>query len=122
MPSALCPLPFFGQTDWVGTINIMTQITDTGTGKTVPVKAIEVLELSEEEQRLRLHLERVVERSFYEAGIALKQLRDRKLYRSSHSTFDLYCRDRTSSPCPILTQQLRLCSTVIVATDCKSGE
>jgi len=94
MPSALCPLPFFGQTDWVGTINIMTQITDTGTGKTVPVKAIEVLELSEEEQRLRHHLERVVERSFYEAGIALKQLRDRKLYRSSHSTFDLYCRDR----------------------------
>ena len=72
----------------------MTQITDTGASNTVPVEAIELLELSEEEQRLRLHLERIVERSFYEAGIALKQLRDKKLYRSSHKTFEEYCRDR----------------------------
>ncbi|MBR8832503.1 MAG: hypothetical protein DSM106950_00270 [Stigonema ocellatum SAG 48.90 = DSM 106950] len=73
----------------------MTQITDTGAGnKVVPVEVIEPLELSEEEQRLRLHLERVVERSFYEAGKALKQLRDQKLYRSSHKTFEEYCKDR----------------------------
>ena len=73
------------QTDWVGTMNIMTQITDTGADhKVVPVEVIEPLGLSEEEQRLRLHLERVVERSFYEAGKALKQLRDQKLYRSSY--------------------------------------
>ncbi len=72
----------------------MTHITDTGASNTVPVEAIELLELSEEEQRLRLQLERVVERSFYEAGKALKLLRDQKLYRSSHKTFEEYCKDR----------------------------
>ncbi len=29
-----------------------------------------------------------------EAGKALTQLRDRKLYRSTHKTFEEYCRDR----------------------------
>lgn len=42
----------------------------------------------------RNHLERKVERAFYEAGKALQQLRDRKLYRSTHRTFEDYCRDR----------------------------
>ena len=53
-------------------------------------------ELTEEEQRDRSCLERQVERAFYEAGKALKQLRDRKLYRNSHKTFDEYCQDRFS--------------------------
>lgn len=39
-------------------------------------------------------MERVIERSFYQAGIALKQLRDRRLYRSTHRTFEEYCNDR----------------------------
>jgi hypothetical protein len=52
------------------------------------------VELTEEEQCLRLHLERKVERAFYEAGKALRELRDRKLYRSTHQTFEEYCRDR----------------------------
>lgn len=50
--------------------------------------------LSEDEARDRLYLERKVERAFYEAGKSLAQLRDRKLYRSTHSSFEQYCRDR----------------------------
>ncbi|MBW4505527.1 MAG: hypothetical protein KME64_03300 [Scytonematopsis contorta HA4267-MV1] len=51
-------------------------------------------ELSYEEQRDREHLERIIERSFYEAGKALKEIRDRRLYRSTHKTFESYCQDR----------------------------
>ncbi|MEH2228766.1 MAG: hypothetical protein V7K71_03860 [Nostoc sp.] len=58
------------------------------------VTAAEVEELSETEQRDRLHLERRVERAFFEAGKALAELRDRRLYRSTHSTFEEYCKDR----------------------------
>jgi hypothetical protein len=74
----------------------MTQIADTGAGnkKVAVLEVIEALELTQEEQRDRLHLERIIERSFYEAGIALKQLRDRRLYRSTHPTFEEYCQDR----------------------------
>ncbi|MCC5670043.1 hypothetical protein LC653_41195 [Nostoc sp. CHAB 5784] len=61
---------------------------------TITVSAVEVPELTEEEQRDRLHLERKVERAFFEAGKALMELRDRRLYRSSHRTFEDYCRDR----------------------------
>ncbi|MBD2732290.1 hypothetical protein H6G96_40200, partial [Nostoc sp. FACHB-892] len=61
---------------------------------TITVPAVEVPELTEEEQRDRLHLERRVERAFFEAGKALAELRDRRLYRSSHRTFEDYCRDR----------------------------
>ena len=61
---------------------------------TITVTAVEVPELTEEEQRDRLHLERKVERAFFEAGKALAELRDRRLYRSSHRTFEEYCRDR----------------------------
>ncbi|MBD2457297.1 hypothetical protein H6G80_24875 [Nostoc sp. FACHB-87] len=61
---------------------------------TIDVSAVEVPELTEDEQRDRLHLERKVERAFFEAGKALMELRDRKLYRSTHKTFEEYCRDR----------------------------
>ena len=50
--------------------------------------------LTVEEQSDRLHLERKVERAFYQAGMALMELRDRRLYRSTHATFEDYCRDR----------------------------
>lgn len=59
----------------------------------VPIEVTEG-ELTLEEERDRLHLERKVERAFYEAGIALMELRDRKLYRSTHKTFEEYCRER----------------------------
>ena len=51
-------------------------------------------ELTDEEVRDRLHLERKVERAFYEAGKALKEIRDRRLYRSTHQTFEEYCSAR----------------------------
>ena len=63
---------------------------------TITVTAVEVPELTEQEQRDRLHLERRVERAFFEAGKALTELRDRRLYRSTHKTFEEYCRDRLS--------------------------
>ena len=57
--------------------------------------AVEVLEeLSEDEERERHRLELRVERAFYEAGVALRRLRDTRLYRSTHRTFEKYCRDR----------------------------
>jgi hypothetical protein len=58
------------------------------------VDVVELEELSYDEERDRLHLERKVERAFYEAGKALRELRDRRLYRSTHPTFEGYCRDR----------------------------
>ena len=52
-------------------------------------------ELTELEERDRRLLERRVEKAFYEAGLAIKELRDRRLYRSTHpSDFVGYCRDR----------------------------
>jgi hypothetical protein len=57
-----------------------------------PFIELEELTPSEEEERLRL--EEIVERSFVEAGRALKRLRDGKLYRSTHSTFSDYARER----------------------------
>ncbi|QFS50917.1 hypothetical protein [Nostoc sphaeroides] len=60
----------------------------------ITVTSVEIPELTEEEQRDRLHLERRVERAFFEAGKALMELRDRRLYRSTHKTFEDYCRDR----------------------------
>jgi hypothetical protein len=63
---------------------------------TINVTAVEVPELTEQEISDRLHLERKVERAFFEAGKALMELRDRRLYRSTHKTFEEYCRDRFS--------------------------
>ncbi len=60
----------------------------------ITVTSVEIPELTEEEQRDRLHLERRVERAFFEAGKALAELRDRRLYRSTHKTFEEYCRTR----------------------------
>ncbi|QFS52151.1 hypothetical protein [Nostoc sphaeroides] len=61
---------------------------------TITVTAVEIPELTEQEQSDRLHLERKVERAIFEAGKALMELRDRRLYRSTHKTFEEYCRDR----------------------------
>jgi hypothetical protein len=51
-------------------------------------------ELTEEEEKERHRLEVKVERAFYEAGTALRGLRDKKLYRSTHRTFEEYCHER----------------------------
>jgi len=71
-----------------------TQQQDNSPSVTIDVVAVEIPELTQEELRDRLHLERKVERAFYEAGKALMELRDRRLYRSTHRTFEEYCKDR----------------------------
>lgn len=53
-----------------------------------------VEELSDDELSDRHRLELRVERAFYEAGTALRELRDRKLYRDTHGTFEDYCKER----------------------------
>ncbi|OUL29678.1 hypothetical protein BV378_05780 [Nostoc sp. RF31YmG] len=63
--------------------------------ESITIAAVEVLEaLNEEEAAERHRLELKVERAFYEAGTALRQLRERRLYRSTHRNFEDYCRDR----------------------------
>jgi hypothetical protein len=56
------------------------------------ITIFESLTLDEEKQRL--HLERQIEKAFYQAGLALQILRDKKLYRSTHSSFEEYCHAR----------------------------
>ncbi len=59
------------------------------------VTAVEVFEeLTSDEAAERQRLELTVERAFYEAGAALLKLRSKRLYRSTHSTFEVYCRER----------------------------
>ena len=58
------------------------------------VEIVDEDELSLNDERDRLKLEREVERAFYKAGCALRELRDRRLYRSTHRTFKEYCQDR----------------------------
>ncbi len=55
---------------------------------------VQLEELTEDEEKERHRLERKVERAFYEAGTALRGLRDKKLYRSTHRTFEEYCYER----------------------------
>ena len=57
-----------------------------------PVEVVEELSPEEESDRQRLELK--VERSFYEAGSSLRELRNRRLYRSTHKTFENYCHHR----------------------------
>lgn len=53
--------------------------------------------LSALERSRLVDLERVVERGravFVEVGLALAEIRDSRLYRDSHGTFEDYCRER----------------------------
>ncbi len=61
---------------------------------TVNTTATQIEALTEDEEIERHRLELKVERVFYEAGTALRQLRDRRLYRSTHRTFEEYVKDR----------------------------
>ena len=62
---------------------------------TLTIAAIAQLEeLTEDEEKERHRLELKVERAFVEAGTALRELRDKRLYRSTHRTFEDYCRER----------------------------
>ena len=57
-----------------------------------PVEVVEELSPTEAADRQRLELK--VERAFYESGCALRELRDRRLYRSTHRKFEDYCQER----------------------------
>jgi hypothetical protein len=70
-------------------------------GRTIEVKAVPVevvcsdpQELTTAEKKKRKQLERTVEKAFYLAGLALKELRDLRLYRNTHRSFNDYCRSR----------------------------
>ena len=51
-------------------------------------------ELSADEAADRQRLEQRVERGFYTSGAALRELRDRRLYRDTHRTWEQYCQSR----------------------------
>jgi len=58
-------------------------------------KSVEVVEeLSPEKEADHQRLELQVARAFYEAGKALSQLRARRLYRTTHKSFEEYCQER----------------------------
>ncbi len=59
---------------------------------TAAVEVVEELTESEAVERHRLELK--VERAFVEAGLALRSLRELRLYRSTHKTWEEYCQDR----------------------------
>jgi signal recognition particle GTPase len=61
---------------------------------TVNTTATQIEELTDDEEKERHWLELKVEQAFYEAGTSLRELRDKRLYRSTHTTFETYCRDR----------------------------
>lgn len=61
----------------------------------VTTRVVEVVEeLTEDEVKDRHRLEMTVEKSFYQAGCALRELRERRLYRISYKNFEEYCRER----------------------------
>ena len=93
------------QSFWAGDASIMSEPNYTPTqnglspdgdsySQSPAAGVVELAELTPDEQSDRLHLEGKVERAFYKAGKALTELRSRRLYRSTHSTFEEYCRDR----------------------------
>lgn len=73
----------------------MPLMSEPSEAEAILVTAVEVLEeLTEAEEADRQRLEIKVERAFYEAGAALRELRDKRLYRSTHRTFEEYCYER----------------------------
>jgi hypothetical protein len=64
------------------------------TNEATSVKVEVLEELTEEEERERQRLEIKVDKALSEGWSALKQLRDYRLYRSTHKTFEEYAKDR----------------------------
>jgi hypothetical protein len=79
---------------------IVTEPTAELSGETMDIVTVNVIstqieELTEDEEKERHRLESKVERAFYESGSALREIRDRRLYRVTHpADFIGYCRDR----------------------------
>lgn len=70
----------------------MSELSETEGTAVVAVEVLEELTSDEEQERHRL--ETKVDRALSEGWSALKQLRDRRLYRSTHKTFEEYAKDR----------------------------
>lgn len=74
-----------------------------------------------EEQSDRLHLERKVEQAFFEVGKALMELHEhRRLYRSTHRTFEEHCKDRfsyTYHPVNYLTPGSKIVDNIKMGTN-----
>jgi hypothetical protein len=80
---------------------MVTQSTEELGGETlettvkVNTTVTQIEELTDDEEKERHRLELKVERAFYESGSALREIRDRRLYRVTHpADFIGYCRDR----------------------------
>jgi hypothetical protein len=61
------------------------------------VKVTDLEDITLEESRDLVRLERVIDgglQTFIEVGAALAEIRDRRLYRIEHKTFEAYCRDK----------------------------
>ena len=57
----------------------------------------DTIPLTAKERTLKARLEKVIERGiqqFLEVGMALSELRSKRLYRVTHPTFEAYVRDR----------------------------
>jgi hypothetical protein len=86
-------------------------LSELSAGDTIVV-AVEVLEeLTSLEVADRHRLELKIERAFYEAGCALRELRERRLYRSTHKNFEEYCRARFNYSRD--TAYLKIAATVV---------
>jgi hypothetical protein len=74
--------------------------------------------LPSERERL-VSLEKVLDRGlavFVEVGTALQRIRDERLYRETHATFEDYCRERWSLSKPYASQIIVGSETVAIAT------
>jgi hypothetical protein len=63
------------------------------------VNASDLEDITLEESRDLVRLEKVIDgglQTFLEVGAALAEIRDRRLYRIEHKTFEAYCRDKWS--------------------------
>jgi hypothetical protein len=74
---------------------------DDGNWRIAKTSTVEIVsesdsELTFEEEKELLRLERRVERGFYMSGKALQEIRNKKLYRQQYKTFSDYCRERFS--------------------------
>lgn len=58
-----------------------------------PLTVIEKKNLAELERKLE-DLKKVAEKTFYEMGCALAEIRDNRYYRETHDTFEHYCQER----------------------------
>jgi hypothetical protein len=99
----------------------------------IPVDVVAIDDsLNDDERAERERLERVVENSVFEAGRALKELRDRRLYRDIFPTFEDYCQSRFGfgrrypyhliRATAVVDNLIEMCTNCSQNSDSESGE